>query len=149
MTENVPIEIIPNATLDSIINGQVDGVCKKFSISSDGQNKNDYILLLSSRLLKSNKSTYLKVKLPYGKRDKILEVVTKLDKIITIYKISSLKKIDRDAFELDEIINTAKNTYNKSYVSFYGIIVLKEMPEIQVLSAVQKNLLNKLQFMPW
>ena len=138
-----------NSSLKSIINNEEDGLYKNFLINPNSQTKENKILYLSQKISENNNKTFLKVKFSYGRRDKRIEVVKKSNKIINLYKISSAKKLDRDAFELDEIIDVAKERYISQKIDFVGILVLKILPDNSILQSIQNNLSNKITFMSY
>lgn len=138
-----------NSSLKSIINNEEDGLYKNFLINPNSETKENKILSFSQKISESNNKTFLKVKFCYGRRDKRIEVVKKSNELINLYKISSEKKLDRDAFELDEIIDVAKDRYMSQKIDFVGILVLKILPDNSILQSIQNNLSNPITFMSY
>ena len=99
------IDINTNSTLDSIIKNKSDGIVKKFLLDSDIKLKNQEILTFYKYIEVNNFEFFFKVKFPYGRRIKRIELVSKFKNNFCIYKISNKSNIDKDIFELDEIIS--------------------------------------------
>ena len=119
------IDINTNSTLDSIIKNKSDGIVKKFLLDSDIKLKNQEILTFYKYIEVNNFEFFFKVKFPYGRRIKRIELVSKFENTFYIYKISNKSNLDKDIFELDEIISLIKEKYNATKFIFeeIGIIV--------------------------
>ena len=92
---------------------------------------------------------FFKVKFPYGRRIKRIELVSKFKNNFNIYKISNKSNIDKDIFELDEIISLIKEKYNATEFIFEGFIGTTNLPNNEVINSIQENLSNFITYIKY
>ena len=143
------IDINTNSTLDSIIKNKSDGIVKKYLLDSDIKLKNQEILTFYKYIEVNNFEFFFKVKFPYGRRIKRIELVSKFKNNFYIYKISNKSNIDKDIFELDEIISLIKEKYNATKFIFEGFIGTTILPNNEVINSIQENLSNFITYIKY
>ena len=141
------VSIVTNPSFESILRGEDDGVLKQYLLGSSLTGKDSNILMQSKELINAKQQVFLKVKVPFGRRDKRLEIVSRYDNRIDIYKISNIKKVDKDSLEMDNVISTVYSNYKQFNIEFSGIVLLERMPEQNTIDLIQEKTSNNIIIM--
>jgi recombinational DNA repair protein RecR len=113
------VEINSKSTLESIIaNDATNGTIRQYIIDNTTNAKLNEIVKLAQKLQQNGTVPFIEVKFKsqYSSREKRLEVVGKKGSIITIYKFSSFKRFDKDAIELNRLVEEIVSKNNKEYI---------------------------------
>ena len=131
------IVINKNEDLSEILTHHNAGKMEMYLLQKKPWDKLGKQVNLSNRLMKEGLSVYIEVKFcsDFSKRPKRLEVVS-LDKDynLCIYKFSSSQKFDRDASELEEILDEVKNKYKGQIKSIHGILAVTSQDEYDYIN---------------
>ncbi len=114
---------------------------------SNSNKKNELIIRVASNFKEHGVEVFIEVKYPFGMRNKRLEIVSRNQKIIKIYKISKTNFFDKDALEIDQVLTEIKNEFNDSGKEFIGVLLFEQLPQNKVIEYVKKILSNKVDFM--
>ena len=99
----MPIHIINiNSTLPSILEGSPDGDTQNFLLRFPCRSEIDYLVYYSHELESDNRTSYIRVNYEweYGQRARRIDLVTKEENLITLYKKTSVFATDQNALDL-------------------------------------------------
>ena len=114
------------ANLLELLADKPSGVNREYILEHNNATRLGQLVLYSSLLIKNNITPYIEVKFvsKYSKREKRIELITKEEKKITIYKVSSFSKYDKDALELVNIITEIQEKFTE--LDVYGVLLFAE-----------------------
>ena len=97
--------IITGGSIDSIIQGLSNGKVRNYLIVDKPRNELERLAYFANKKIETGDSAYLKINYDweFGQRARVLEVVTRKDAIVTIYKFVSIKNFDQHALDLERI----------------------------------------------
>jgi len=111
------------ANLFDILSDTSSGVGCDCIVDANNTTRFGQLVLYSSKLTEKGLTPFIEVKFAskYGKRCKRLEVVVKQENLISIYKITTFSKFDKDALELSSVISEVKEKFNE--LLLYGVLL--------------------------
>ena len=132
------------ANLCDIAQNKNSGFDRNYLIEDTPKSHFDYIVFIASIIIK-DKPSFLGIssKFKYGKRDKRIEILSLQEESLNIYKITKYKKVDKEAFELDNLIDTIALKTKKNIL---GNLVIIDKSSFELESIFRKKLNNKILF---
>lgn len=97
--------IITGGTINSIIEGLSNGKESNYLIVDNPRKELERLAYFANQKMKDGFTSYLKVKYEWelGQRARVLEVITKKEEVITIYKFVSMTNFDQHAIDLERM----------------------------------------------
>jgi hypothetical protein len=133
-------------TIENIVNKEIGGVDTQYILNHTSKKRIDTLVVIANSLYQQNATPFIEVKFVsrYSSREKRLEIVSRSQDTITIYKISAFSRYDKDAIDLNQLLEEIKSIFSNSEYKFCGVLLFKELEKIQFikesLSAMNLNL---------
>jgi len=121
------LKINTNANLLEIISSINSGIDREYLFEpSLKKNRLQEIIHYANKIKNENIIPFIEVKFAskYGRREKRIEIVGKNNNIFIIYKISKISKFDKDALEIQNIINEVRETLKD--ISIKGVLLFSD-----------------------
>jgi len=128
------LKINCKANISDILSGVESGINRNFIVDTISRKRLKLIVLFSCKLQEKGINTYVEVKFSskYGAREKRIEIVGKWNNIVTLYKITSHSKFDKDALELSKIVSEIKEDFQN--FSIKGILLCEDCKNINFIN---------------
>lgn len=97
--------IITGGTINSIIESVSNGKESNYLIVDNPRKELERLAYFANKKIETGFESYLKVKYEWelGQRARVLEIVTKKDEVVTIYKFVSMTNFDQHAIDLERM----------------------------------------------
>ena len=143
------LKINSNSSFFDILSEIPSGIDRDFLIDADNTSRLGQMIIFASKLIEVNIKPYLEVKFKskFGKREKRIEIVTKNGKDITLFKITTYSKYDKDAIDLSGIISEIQEQIDSFNIC--GVLLfLDNTTDIEfvnkTLITISKNIVGRL-----
>lgn len=126
------ININKNSSIDNLVASLPDGKNMSYMVSPIPSTKIEQQIYLSNFLLTHGSDPFIETKFrsKFSAREKRLEVVSRQQNNLVIYKFSNISRYDRDAIDLQRIIGELKQEFSNTQIKFQGVILLENGIEL-------------------
>jgi hypothetical protein len=126
------------SNLLSIINGNADGKIEQYIIADSPKKDIEKIAYLAHKHMELDEECFINVKFDwaYGQRARVLELVSKKDGSITIYKMVSSSNFDKHVLDLQRIKEEIHHKYSIPEEKIKCKLVLQSKDNIEKLKSL-------------
>lgn len=123
------------SSLSDIIKNVYSGSDRDYIFSPESKKRLDLLVSYSKTLIDKGITTFIEVKFvsKYSARERRIEIVSKDKDCISLYKISSFSKYDKDALDLSHLVLEINETFTNISTPIKGVLLFPQDTDIQFI----------------